>query len=208
MDEGGGDDGGGGGRGDGGGPGEGDDSVRRLGVTLALVAISSLFVVFLALFAALRHRADTWPPVGTPAPPTSLWTSTLLLGLSSLTIVRAAAAAANGQGAALARWLEATILLGLGFLLSQAEIWRQLARAGLLPESSGYGALFYALTGLHALHVLGGLLLLARLRARSARLARNRSGATVRLAGTYWHFMGLVWVAVLLLIWAPGEGGG
>ena len=198
-------------RGDGGDDGRGpsddgpdDDEVQRFGVRLALIAVTCLFVVFLALFAAIRARAETWPPPGTPSPPATLWTSTALLALSSFTIVRACAAARVRRAGSLARWLELTLGFGLGFLVSQVWIWIGLAREGVLPDSGGYAALFYAITGLHAVQVLGGLLLLVRIRLHSQDLADRGHSRPIRHTGTYWHFMGLVWAVVLLMTWAPG----
>jgi len=204
------DGGGGGGGGDGGRPEPEDDgrrdAARRFAVRLVLMGIAALFLVFLAFALALRRDPAGWPPPGTPPAPRGLLLSTVLLALSCVTAPRAAAAAGARDRARLARWLEATGALGAGFVASQVWVWTRWSSAGLLPESHGYAMLFYALSGLHALHVLAGLAIFARLRWKARELAARGAGATVRLAGLYWHFMGLVWAAVLLVIWLPGAG--
>ena len=74
--------------------------------------------------------------------------------------------------------------------------------AGLLPSTNGYGALFYTLTGLHGLHVFGGLVYLASVFGRLWYGTSSQPDA-VRLCGVYWHFMGLLWVALFCVLYVP-----
>ncbi len=199
-----GDGGGGGGDGEGDGAEDGAAGVGRLALGLALAGISTLFLVLLAVWLFLRRGASDWPPPGPFSPPRALWISTLLLAASSAA-VEAAARGARGptqlRGATL-RWLWSGFFLGLLFVAAQVFVWRALWVSGLVPSSSGYAAVFYALTSLHGLHVLGGLLfqgvLCVDLRRARARRTRRHS---VRLCASYWHFMGAIWLVLFTLLY-------
>lgn len=204
----GGDDGGRGGGGGGGGepdPGAAPEglplSAVELGFGFLLVAVTTLFAVFLGAFLYLRRTAAEWPPPGTPAAPDALWLSTALMLGSSAALVRSGRRhrARDRRGAL--RWLAATEALGLAFLVSQLQLWSELAAAGL-SASGSYGTVFYALTGLHGLHVLGGLVYMALLhrRVRAGRV-RRRGRSEYDFCAWYWHYMGLVWLVVFSLLY-------
>jgi cytochrome c oxidase subunit 3 len=89
-------------------------------------------------------------------------------------------------------------LLGLAFLVAQAQLWATLWRAGFVPATSGYAAVFFALTGLHALHVLGGLAFLGFL---VRGLGHDVHAPGVRLGAVYWHYMGVIWVVLFALLY-------
>ena len=201
------DPGGGGGGGDGDGEGAAGDAAcaGRFALGLAMAGISTLFLVLLAVWILLRRRAPDWPPPGGLAPPQALWISTFFLAASSAAVEVAARIArsldAARRGACLS-WLGLGFLLGVAFLCAQVFLWRALWSSGLVPSSSGYAAVFYALTGLHGLHVLGGLGFLAGLifdlrRARSVLTRRH----AVRLSAIYWHFMGAIWLVLFTLLY-------
>ena len=205
----GGGDGGRGGGGDRGGDGAHPDgpspAAARFALLLALIGISTLFLVLVAVWVLLR-RGEPDPARGASfLPPDALWVSTLVLLASSAAIERGARAARGGPSSLVARWLGASLLLGLGFLAAQGVLWWSLVQRGLVPASGAYGAVLYAMTGLHALHVAGGLVAMAgaivRLRGPLGPLDR---APRIRLCATYWHFMGAVWLAlfaVLYLLW-------
>lgn len=190
------------GEGDRGGGGGDDDSGPRfegtppgaaeLALALAILAITMLFLVVLCVWFLLRRNAPDWS-ASDFRPPHGLWVGTALLLASSVTMVRAARA---GPARPRRRWLGASFGLGILFLLAQGLVWWRLQRGALLPSSSGYGAVFYALTGLHGIHVAGGLGMLGRLLAQPAAAPR-----AVRLCGVYWHFMGLLWVALFVALY-------
>ena len=203
-------DGGGGGGGDGGGgDGQGAESdsagAGRFALGLAMAGISTLFVVLFAVWIFLRKRAPDWPPPGAPGPPHALWISTGFLAASSAAVevaARIARALDAARRAACLRWLGLGLLLGVAFLSAQVFLWRALWSSGLVPSSSGYAAVFFALTGLHGLHVLGGLCFLGSLvfdlRRAPSYLARRHA---VRLAAIYWHFMGAIWLVLFTLLY-------
>ncbi|HEX6885803.1 MAG TPA: cytochrome c oxidase subunit 3 [Planctomycetota bacterium] len=196
-------DGGGGDGGRGGGDGargEGPEDIGRLALGLALLGISTLFAVLIAVALLLRRPAPDWrggarPPLG------ALWASSACLLLSSLAAERAARRARAGSGArrAVARGLATSLALGLAFVAAQVALWLAWRRAGHVPAASGYAAVFFSLTGLHALHVLGGLAFLGALWARWRRPSADPPAGSVRLGALYWHFMGVLWLVLVAL---------
>lgn len=210
--------------GDGGEGGGGDDSWRGpsgdepppyrprvpaetapFALTLTLVGVTSLFLVFIGAFVMRRLNSPSWPPLDAPGPPASLWVSTVVLIASSFCMMRASAAARRARRPRVLRFLVWTLITGAAFVLVQLAMWISLARAGLLPSTNGYGAVFYSLTGLHAVHVLAGLGFLAVLALRQARCrATTLPYSAVRLGAVYWHFMAVVWLVVFAILYVPG----
>ena len=202
--------GGGGPGGPGGGGGGGEEPRRfsadryRLGV---LVGIASILMMFTALASALIVRSGLHSG---PADwrggqmPTFVYVSTGLIVLSSLTFMRAKASLKHSEEAGYRLWLTVTLLLGLGFLAAQVLAWRQLVAAGVYLASNPHSAFFYVLTGLHGIHLLGGIVALGYLhwyvRRALAPEADLKRRALTDVVGIYWHFMDVLWVFLFLLL--------
>jgi len=132
------------------------------------------------------------------------WNTAVLLASSvTLEIARRRIAAFMGglktQVANPARWLYASLGLGLLFVAGQYMAWQQLSSQGLYLATNPSSSFFYVLTAAHALHVLGGLggLTLAIHRLRNSVLKRT----TLDIVSRYWHFMDVLWIYLLLLLW-------
>ena len=182
-------------------------------VTLAIIFLST-FIAALVVRAQLEQRGE-WP-TSIPALPWTTLVSTAILIVSSVTMHRAQRAAERHDGAAGTRLLTATFVLGAAFLLLQASAWWTWVQlVGDLwdasqPRRFALGG-FYVLTGLHALHVLGGLLGLGWIACRGPRSAfggdevKSDSEAVyhasiVKLVAMYWHFLLLIWSGVYALL--------
>lgn len=177
----------------------------RTGIWVGLAAIAMSFA---ALTSALYVREGSgyadWTHVTLPP---ILWFNTLALVLSSITLERArvcVAAYMRGEQSSRSipmQWLNATMLLGLTFVVGQYFAWLKLRSQGLYLPTNPNSSFFYVLTGVHVIHVLGGLGGLSRvmLRFRSAthRLRRSTMDAT----SYYWHFMGVLWIYLLFILW-------
>lgn len=168
--------------------------------TLLFVAAETM--VFAGLvFAALVHRlwSPVWPPTGEPRLPLALaLLNTSVLLASGITMRRAVAAARAGSAAARA-WLGATTALGALFLAGQGGEWARLLADGFTARGP-YAGFFYALVGLHAAHVLGGVVWLAG--ATLAARRRPPAAALLEAGALYWSFVVGVWLALFLLIHA------
>jgi cytochrome c oxidase subunit 3 len=133
-----------------------------------------------------------------------LYFNTLVLVISSVTLELARRRIASfmvvlrSQGESPARWLYVTLFLGVLFVAGQYVAWSQLRAEGLYLATNPSSSFFYLLTVTHALHVLcglGGLIYVIRKLSKSV-LRRNQLDAAAR----YWHFMGILWLYLLLLL--------
>src|SRR5712691_4635162 len=105
----------------------------------------------------------------------------------------------RNQVASPARWLYITLFLGLFFVAGQYVAWLQLRSQGLYLATNPNSSFFYVLTAVHALHVLGGLGGLVRVIHRLKQSILRKS--TLDATAYYWHFMDVLWVYLLLLLW-------
>ncbi len=120
--------------------------------------------------------------------------NTFVLLTSSLTMVLAFAAAEEGDQKGMRAWLLLTVLLGLTFLIIKAFEWGREIGAGFTPTAGGFWSFYYAMTGLHALHVLGGAVVNSILFVSALMGLLGGREHRVELAGLYWHFVDIVWI--------------
>ena len=176
----------------------------RFGMRLLVAALSMLFAASLVAYLLIRSRTPVWPPAGMPRLPGTLWISTLILLASSVTMQAAVRAARAGRAAALRADMLVTTLLGVAFLASQTLNWFALVAENLTAKANLYGFTFYILTGLHAAHVVGGLIPLAVV---TARAFKGRYSAEfhpgVEYCAIYWHFLAVVWVVMFAILMFP-----
>jgi cytochrome c oxidase subunit 3 len=183
-----------------------------IGIVLLLMSLSVLFIASTLAFVIIRVQVTNnpnagtggmWPPPGLPAIPKSLWLSTLVILATSVTIQVALNAIRKDLEKKLLKFLYATLGLGVLFLILQAFNWWEFYTA--LPKghqlSGPYLGGFYVLTGLHAAHVIGGLipLIVVIVRALQGRYSRNFHPG-VRYVTLYWHFLDIVWVVLFLVL--------
>jgi cytochrome c oxidase subunit 3 len=177
----------------------------RTGIWVGLAAIAMSFA---ALTSALYVREGSgysdWTHISLPP---ILWFNTLALVLSSITLERArqrVAAFMRGEQSNRSvpmLWLNLTMSLGLLFVVGQYFAWLKLRSEGLYLPTNPNSSFFYVLTGVHVIHVLGGLGGLSRVmfKFRSATSPLRRS--TLDASSYYWHFMGMLWVYLLFILW-------
>ena len=172
-----------------------------LGMKLLILALSMLFAASVFGFLVIRARATAWPPPGVPSLPGTLWISTLIILLSSVTMETAVRAARGDRQGALRTGMLLTSLLGAAFLVSQTLNWFALVAAHLTAKTNLYGFTFYMLTGLHAAHVIGGLVPLAVVTVRAFRDRYSPVAfAGVVYTAFYWHFLTAVWLVLFTIL--------
>src|SRR5580693_6817384 len=172
------------------------------GIWVGLAAITMSFAAFTS---AMIVRQGTAPLVHFTLPPV-LYLNTLVIIASSITLEMARRRVATSMGsvhdeshASPARWLYATLSLGLLFVAGQTLAWMQLRSQGFGLASNVSYSFFYVLTVAHAFHVFGGLGGLVRVIVKVNRSVLRRS--TLDATAHYWHFMGALWLYLLLLLW-------
>jgi cytochrome c oxidase subunit III len=175
-----------------------------LGMIVFIAALSMFFAASIVVYLLMRQIHRPWPPQGFPALPGTLWLSTLDIVFSSITIQGAVLAARRDDKIGLRRNLVATLLLGLGFLGLQSyawcKIWTQVAATADL--ASTYLKMFYVMTGLHAVHVLGGLVPLVMITIAAYQgMYGGKKNAAVRYTAVYWHFLDAVWCAIFAVVY-------
>ncbi|MBS1563130.1 MAG: cytochrome c oxidase subunit 3 [Bacteroidetes bacterium] len=135
--------------------------------------------------------------------PLLFWYSTAVILLSSLTMQMALKAFKERERNKYKNLIAVTTVLGILFVLMQAFGYRQLHNTGIKVEGSGAGVFFIIIFGLHALHVLGGIvgLIVMLFKAFSGRI-RSYNPVPVEVMSTYWHFVDVLWIYLFIFFLA------
>jgi cytochrome c oxidase subunit 3 len=127
--------------------------------------------------------------------------NTLVLLASSLTFELSRKAIRANRLISMKRWLGVSGLLGFSFLIGQIAAWRQLTAAGVHLGSTLHSGFFFVLTGIHGVHLLGGIIALLWV---SLKAFRNQMTAfahePLALCAKYWHFMDALWLYLAMLL--------
>jgi cytochrome c oxidase subunit III len=172
----------------------------RIGLWILLAVITSLFGLFIsAYWMRMEHGHGDWNPIPIPR---VLWLNTAALILSSASMQLARAAARGARPQRVKVGLIAGGLLALAFLAGQLLAWHQLNASGYFVAGNPATAFFYLLTGVHGLHLLGGLVVWARTVARMTRSDVELIDVrlSVELCTVYWHYLLLVWLVLFAVL--------
>ena len=166
-------------------------------LSIFLGVVTAIFGLLTAAYFIRMTYAD-WQSLPIPA---LLWLNTAILILSSVALQWARTSAGHQQADRVRRGLLAGGALAFAFLVGQFLVWQQLGSLGYFVDTNPSNSFFYLITGLHGLHLLGGLV--AWLRA-SLRLWRgadtDKIRMSVELCAVYWHFLLLVWLVMFGLL--------
>jgi cytochrome c oxidase subunit III len=177
----------------------------RVGIAGLILAESAVFSIFVAAYVYYIGKSQSGP---TPAQVLELpILVSILLWSSSVTVHLAVGALRGGRVQTFTLWWFLTILLGTLFLIGTGTEWyRLIYRDGLTIRTNLFGTTFYSLVGLHASHVIVGLLLMTvgLLLALGGHVNASHAGRAETLS-LYWHFVDGVWVVVFLVVYVVGR---
>ncbi|MBB3145998.1 cytochrome c oxidase subunit 3 [Phyllobacterium trifolii] len=173
----------------------------KIGLGVFLAVVGALFTLFISAYFMRMGLQDWW---AIPLPGV-LWVNTAALVVSSVALEMAKSSAQQNDAYAMKIALLASFVTAIGFLAGQLFAWRELVSEGYVLADNPANSFFYLITGMHGLHILGGLLVLSRTTfnvwqgepPKEARLS-------IELCAMYWHFMLIVWLVIFALFagWA------
>ena len=176
-----------------------------VGILCLIAAESAVFIIFVVAYIFYLGKS-----ISGPSPRDVLdipIVGTICLLSSSLTVYLAVGALRRSKVGLCSLWLAATVLLGGIFLAGTALEWRQLIyKDGLTIRTNLFGTTFYSLVGLHATHVVVGLVMLALALVFALRSSVTEANAErLDVLSLYWHFVDAVWVIVFTVVYVLGR---
>jgi cytochrome c oxidase subunit 3 len=176
---------------------------ERVGLWMFLAVVTSLFSLFSIMYVE-RSTYPDWRPLPDPQ---LLWINTLFLVLGSIAFQRARGAVSRESLAGVRLNLTAGGVFTIVFVIGQILAWQQLIATGYFFASNPAHTFFYLITGLHGLHLLGGLWVWFRTTMlvwhglddlNVAQVAGVR--LSIQLCSVYWHFLLILWLLLFYLL--------
>lgn len=176
-------------------------ATRKIGLGVFLAVVGALFMLFISAY-FMRMGTDDWWAIPIPG---VLWVNTAVLALSSAALHWAKTEAFRDRPDIMKTALLAAFATALLFLVGQVLAWRELVSSGYVLADNPANSFFYMITGMHGLHILGGLFVLGRTTLRALQGGTPRQVRfSIELCAIYWHFMLVVWLVLFALFagWA------
>lgn len=186
-----------------------NQKAHRFTMWLGLISICMAFGGLTSAY-IVRKGAGNWVDFSMPV---TFYTSTIILLISSATMHVAHVSNKKGHANLTIFGLFITIILGLLFAYFQIQGWQELTNAGIYLDGNPSGSFFYVITGMHAVHLLGGIvfLLLAFFKSifkfkfkKEANVVNTSKGMGLKvrtdLLSIYWHFMDILWVYLFVFL--------
>lgn len=176
-----------------------EETTGAIGMMVALGSWAMMFAALFFSYLVLRAQAKAWPPPGLSLPVALPLLNTFVMVASSLTLKRGVERLRRGESRPATLAMVWTCALGIAFVVLQVALWKQLWSDGIRFDTGLVGSVVYALTALHALHVLGGIVALAYLLAIAMRGGSfQRRASSLRFCAMYWHFVDAVWLVMFV----------
>ncbi len=162
------------------------------------VAIASIIMMFAGLTSAyiVKSSAANWEVIQTPK---EFWYSTAVIIISSITVQMALRAFKQREMRQYRLLISVTVVLGLLFVALQWMGFQWMWDNGVTFKGAGQGQFLYVIAGLHALHVIGGIVALSIMVAKAfVGKTKSYNAVPVEVASSYWHFVDLLWIYLLV----------
>jgi heme/copper-type cytochrome/quinol oxidase subunit 3 len=169
----------------------------KLGIWLFLASEVMLFGSLFSSYALLRSGAPSWPQQWTVLSVPLATLNTVILISSSVTMVLAWVALKSHNLSRYKLFMGLTLVCGAGFMAVKAFEYGDKFAHGLFPSTNNFLAIYFTMTGLHAVHVVAGMVVNAYLLGPGTRMwstEPERFTSRVEVAGIYWHFVDVVWI--------------
>jgi heme/copper-type cytochrome/quinol oxidase subunit 3 len=169
----------------------------KLGVWLFLASEVMLFGALFSSYILLRVGADTWPDGSVLLNVPLATLNTFILIISSVTVVMGWTSLRLGEHGRAKMFLWLTVALAFGFLIVKGFEYGAKFSHHISPATNNFYAIYFTLTGLHGLHVVGGILIFLYLLTSGSKLLEENPeyyANRIECAGLYWHFVDLVWI--------------
>ncbi len=177
----------------------------RVGMYALITAEAAIFTIFVVAYLFYIGKSLSGPIPSEVLSPPIFYTACLLS--SSLTIHFAGRTLSTGKVRSFAGWLVLTIALGAVFLYGTASEWRRLIyHDGLTLSTNLFGTTYFSLVGLHAFHVIVGLVCLCTVMAFTfSGLIKQEHAERIDVLSLYWHFVDAVWIVVFTVVYVVGR---
>ena len=169
----------------------------KFGIWLFLASEVMLFGALFSSYILLRSSAPTWPRGWEFLSVQMATLNTFILIASSVTVVLAWSYLRLGDLKKGRIFIALTLLCALGFLVVKGFEYTHEFHEHRLPSTNNFMAIYFTLTGLHGLHVIGGMVVFAYFLFRGHKMwftERERYTNRIEVVGLYWHFVDLVWI--------------
>jgi len=174
-----------------------DAAPERVALVIFLVIASVIFSMLTVSY-YVRMELPDWTPLSDPA---QLWLNTALLVVSSILFQWARNLVTKGQDKYLIAALVGAGVFAMLFIAGQLVVWNGLQSAGYFVASNPANSFFYLLTGLHALHLLGGLWVWSKSLIRLLSVGESQDlRLSIELCTLYWHFLLIVWLVMFAIL--------
>ena len=177
---------------------------RAMGMNPSKFIVWLFIVSIVMLFAALtsayivKQSDGNWLNYNLPG---MFWITSTIIVVSSITMHLAFKSAKEDRFNGLKIYLTLTTILGLAFLFGQYQSWKQLVDMDVYFVGNPAGSFLYVLTGLHAVHIISGLIFLLIVIGSSFKLKiHSKSLIRIEMCTTYWHFLGGLWLYLFLFL--------
>ena len=181
----------------------------KIGLYVFLGVVTSLFFLFIVAL-VIRSQLSDWEHLSAPwrplANPWFLWINTAMLMLSSIALQWARVSSKNNHLPSAIKGFVLAGLFTIAFLVGQILVWKQFILLGYYVSSNPANSFFYLLTGLHALHLLGGLLAWLRTCFKIVKHVEvAQLASSIELCAIYWHYLSALWLVLFALLVSSPE---
>jgi len=183
---------------------------KRVALRFFLLMVTVFFSLFLVTFLSRSQYPDFQALAGQPWQPltdrSQLWFNSAMLLCASIFLEMSKSRVRQQRLNHSVFWLALALLMSIQFLFAQVSIWQQLNQLGFYSAANPANSFYYLLTGLHGLHLLGGMVVMAAALLHVARHVDAQAFETsVSLCATYWHYLLGLWLLLFALLSSSAE---